>query len=150
MNWTSTKRVGISGVVVTIVAILAVVGGTAFYYAPTLNAAFFPPKGGGSACGAPTAGTLTERVGMLLGAGGPFNPKYITVVIGINSTITWTNDDPKSEHHTVTLRDNTAVLNSGDMGPGASFTCSFTTPGIYDYYCVYHPLQFGTIIVKAR
>ncbi len=135
---------------VVVVVLLAVIGGAAWYYLPIVNAAYFPPKDGGSACGSPSAGIVIERVGMLLGAGGPFNPRNITVVIGVNNTITWTNDDPKSEHHTVTARSSTALLNSGDMGPGAAFTCTFATPGTYNYYCVYHPLQFGTIIVKDR
>jgi len=74
-----------------------------------------------------------------------YSPATITVVIGTNNTVTWTNDDISI--HTVTANDNS--FNSGDIAPGASFTFTFTTPGTYPYHCVYHSWMSGTVVVKA-
>ena len=74
-----------------------------------------------------------------------FSPPTITVVIGVNSTVIWTNDD--SAEHTVTATNNS--FNSGYIEPGQSFTHTFTTPGTYTYYCTIHPWMKGTVIVKA-
>jgi len=72
-------------------------------------------------------------------------PDTITVVIGVNNTVTWVNDDIAS--HTVTS--DTNVFNSGNMNPGETWTYTFTTPGIYRYHCDYHPWMIGTVIVKG-
>jgi len=74
-----------------------------------------------------------------------FSPTTITVVIGVNSTVVWTNYD--SAEHTVTATDNS--FNSGFIQPGQSFSYTFTTPGTYGYYCTIHPWMKGTVIVKA-
>lgn len=82
------------------------------------------------------------------GAGGPSNPKgfspdVITVVIGVNNTVTWINDD--SIDHTVTS--DTGLFNSEILVPGASYSYQFTSPGNYTYGCEFHPLMKGTVIV---
>jgi len=74
-----------------------------------------------------------------------FSPPTITVVIGVNNTVVWTNYD--SAEHTVTATDNS--FNSGFIQPGQSFSYTFTTPGTYNYYCTIHPWMKGTVIVKA-
>ncbi|HXX72084.1 MAG TPA: multicopper oxidase domain-containing protein [Candidatus Acidoferrales bacterium] len=74
-----------------------------------------------------------------------FSPPTITVVIGVNNTVIWTNDD--SAEHTVTATNNS--FNSGYIEPGQSFTYTFTTPGTYTYYCTIHPWMKGTVIVEA-
>ncbi|HME18720.1 MAG TPA: cupredoxin domain-containing protein [Nitrososphaerales archaeon] len=88
-------------------------------------------------------------VGILAGAGTPgtnqgFSPDRITVVIGVNNTVVWTNND--SQPHTVTA--NGESFDSGFMAPGATFTYTFTTPGVYGYHCTYHPWMTGTVVVK--
>jgi plastocyanin len=70
-----------------------------------------------------------------------FQPASIEVPAG--STITWTNSGAAS--HTVTA-DNGA-FNSGQLGPGASFSQTFTTPGTYAYHCDIHPRMTGTVLV---
>ncbi len=72
-------------------------------------------------------------------------PPTIVVVIGVNNTVTWVNNDIAA--HTVTA-DN-GSFNSGNLNPGQSFTNVFTTPGTYTYHCDYHPWMHGTVIVKA-
>jgi copper-containing nitrite reductase len=75
-----------------------------------------------------------------------FSPSTITVVIGVNNTVVWTNYD--SVEHTVTATDNS--YGSGYIQPDQSFSHTFTSPGIYTYYCTLHPWMKGTVIVKAK
>jgi len=74
-----------------------------------------------------------------------YSPDPVTVVIGVNNTITWVNND--SAPHTVTANDGS--FDSGNMAPTATFTFTFTTPGTYHYHCIYHPWMVATVIVKA-
>jgi plastocyanin len=78
-----------------------------------------------------------------------YSPDSVTLTIGKNNTVTWTNND--SVHHTVTTSSapTRASFNSGDMAKGATYTCTFTTPGTYNYYCTYHSWMTGTIVVEA-
>ena len=96
------------------------------------------------------------------GSGSPqlygFNPLTITVVIGVNNTVTWTNMD--SSIHTVTAAStDPATFDSGCLNGvgapcsgstiGSSFTYTFTIPGTYVYHCSYHPWMMGKVIVLA-
>jgi len=74
-----------------------------------------------------------------------YSPPTITVVIGVNNTVTWVNDD--NAPHTVIGAD--GLFSSGNLNPGQTFTYTFTTAGSYAYYCSYHPWMKGTVIVKA-
>lgn len=72
-------------------------------------------------------------------------PTGITVVVGMNATVTWVNDD--SAPHTVTAADGS--FDSHNMNTGDSFTFTFTKPGTYTYACSYHPWMHGTVVVVA-
>ena len=72
-----------------------------------------------------------------------YSPDTITVVMGVNSTVTWTNNDDAP--HTVTASGGS--FNSGNIDPGQSWTYKFTSPGTYAYYCSYHSWMKGTVIV---
>jgi len=89
------------------------------------------------------------RVDMKGAAGNPnspgFDPSTITVVIGINNTVIWNNDD--SVPHTVTANDGS--FSSGNLNPGDSYSFTFTIPGTYAYHCSYHSWMKGTVIVKS-
>jgi nitrite reductase (NO-forming) len=74
-----------------------------------------------------------------------FSPATITVVIGVNNTVVWTNKD--SAPHTVTS--STKLFDSGNLNTGDTFTYTFATPGTYQYGCSYHPWMKGTVIVKG-
>jgi len=74
-----------------------------------------------------------------------FSPSAITVVVGVNNTVVWTNND--SAEHTVTATDNS--FNSGYIEPGQTYTHTFMSPGTYTYYCTIHPWMKGTVIVMA-
>lgn len=72
-----------------------------------------------------------------------FSPARITVPVG--GTVTWTNDDMVP--HTATAKDR-AVLQSGTLAPGATFSQTFATPGTFDYFCEFHANMKGEIIVQ--
>jgi len=79
-----------------------------------------------------------------------FSPDTVTVVIGKNNTVFWTNGD--SAPHTVTS-DTAGIFDSGTTGPlttqGGTFQFTFTTPGTYTYHCSFHNWMQGTVIVLA-
>ncbi len=91
----------------------------------------------------------TTFVSIQLGSGDSvsfsYSPDQVTVVVGVNNTVTWVNND--NAPHTVTAYDGS--FDSGNVGSGASYTHTFTTPGTYKYYCAYHSWMVGTVIVKA-
>jgi plastocyanin len=74
-----------------------------------------------------------------------YSPQRAVVVIGVNSTVTWTSDS--ISYDSVTSR--TGSFDSGPIPPGGTFGYTFTSPGSYDYYCIYHPWMVGTIIVEG-
>ncbi len=75
-----------------------------------------------------------------------YSPATITVVVGVNNTIVWTNKD--AIFHTVTAVDGS--FNSGTIFSGQTWSHTFTRPGTYSYYfCQYHPWMKGTVIVKG-
>jgi FtsP/CotA-like multicopper oxidase with cupredoxin domain len=80
-----------------------------------------------------------------------FSPSSITVVIGVNNTVIWTNNDdkpPAESEHTVTAIDGS--FDSGGIFPGDSYSHTFTIPGTYYYHCALHPWMKGTVIVKSH
>ena len=78
-----------------------------------------------------------------------YSPKVVTVVIGVNNTVQWTNKD--TALHTVTSNaGDPASFNSGPIQTNATFVYTFTIAGTYDYYCTFHPgWMNGTVIVKS-
>lgn len=87
----------------------------------------------------------------LVFAGTSYSPDTIVVVIGVNSTVTWVNQD--TAPHTVTFTSVpsgvTTEINSGNINPGSTFTYTFTVAGNYTYDCMYHPWMGGKVIVKS-
>ena len=75
-----------------------------------------------------------------------FSPDVVTVVIGKNNTVYWTNDD--AAIHTATS-DTAGVFDTGNINQGASAQVTFTTPGTYTYHCTYHAWMQGTVIVVS-
>jgi plastocyanin len=75
-------------------------------------------------------------------AGFAFSPAILTVPVG--TTVTWTNNDAAT--HTATSK--TSVFDSKDLTQGKSFSFRFTTPGTYQYICIYHSNMLGTIVVQ--
>lgn len=94
-----------------------------------------------------------------------------SVTVAVGSTVTWTNLS-NNEPHTVTFApagapfpalnpfsppsggntyDGTALVNSGVLQPGKSFSLTFTKAGTYTYHCIFHDdteNMIGTVIVQ--
>ncbi len=97
---------------------------------------------------------VSAAVSILPGAGGNrssvgYGPDRITVVLGVNNTVVWTNNDQAT--HTVTstsVPSGASSFDSGFLAQGVTFTYTFTVPGVYQYHCFIHPWMTGTVIVK--
>ena len=74
-----------------------------------------------------------------------FTPATITLVLGVNNTVTWTQNQSGIPYHTVTANDNS--WGSSHLTTGQSFTYTFTSAGTYDYHCTLHTYMKGTVIV---
>jgi manganese oxidase len=70
------------------------------------------------------------------------------VEIPVGTTVTWTNGDATT--HTVTSgADDTDddTFDSGDIGPGETFSHTFDDPGEFAYFCDIHPTMTGVVVV---
>jgi plastocyanin len=72
-----------------------------------------------------------------------YSPQSIRVVLGVNSTVTWVSRSIAFD--TVTARN--GAFASGVISPGGTFSYAFTSAGVYDYYCQFHPWMTGTVTV---
>ena len=70
----------------------------------------------------------------------------ILLEINVGDTVTWTNKDATLKH-TITS-DSYPPLRSSTLKLEDSFSLKFTESGTYDYYCVFHPIEKGKIIVR--
>jgi plastocyanin len=79
-----------------------------------------------------------------------YSPDNATVVVGVNNTLVWTNND--SLGHTVTFTSvppGATVSNSDLIGPNQTFTLTLTVPGTYHYFDTLYSWMKGTIVVKS-
>jgi len=74
-----------------------------------------------------------------------YSPQQIKVVLGVNSTVTWVSRSVAYD----TVTDRGGTFGSGAIPPGGTFAHTFTAPGVYDYYCLYHPWMTGTVTVLS-
>lgn len=97
--------------------------------------------GGGGGCHAPVtvaSGPDVEIVDFC------FSPTALEVTAG--DTVTWTNQDQAP--HTVTGA-NVSWGDPSDIGKDGSVSQTFRTPGVYPYYCAFHPGMIGAVLVRA-
>ena len=73
-----------------------------------------------------------------------FNPPTLKVSAG--TTVTWKNEDDIP--HTVASI--TKTFKSKALDTDDSYTFTFTTAGVYDYFCSLHPHMKGQIVVEAK
>ncbi|MCL6547278.1 MAG: cupredoxin domain-containing protein [Alicyclobacillus sp.] len=81
---------------------------------------------------------------------GNFAFQPVTLHVTAGTTVVWDNDDTMP--HAVTSGANRSFdgrFNSGDLEPGQTFSYTFKKPGVYPYYCIYHPTMNGTVLVTA-
>jgi plastocyanin len=72
-----------------------------------------------------------------------FGPQRVTVKAG--TTVTWTNDDDIPH----TVASSTKLFKSKALDTSDKFSFTFTTPGVYEYFCSIHPHMTGTIVVET-
>jgi plastocyanin len=110
--------------------------------AQALGLALIRPTVAVSPATTPATGTVT-----VLMENFAFSPK--TVKVKRDTTLVFVNRDIVK--HTVTS--DTGKFNSGDIGPGQSYTLKLDEPGTYPYYCIFHGDKggvdmAGTIVVE--
>lgn len=77
-----------------------------------------------------------------------FTPNRLQVAVG--SPVTWTNRD--GAQHTVTAGEPSTpsgAFDSGLLAEGATFSQTFSQPGLVAYYCMRHPSMVGQIEVTT-
>jgi plastocyanin len=83
-----------------------------------------------------------------------FSPATATVVVGVNNTIIWTNQDNAVHNVDFSSVPAGSTVTAGTTSPnlkiGQTFTITLTTPGTYTYVCDYHTWMKGTIVVVAK
>jgi len=103
------------------------------------------PSGGGGT--SPVAGVkIIIPSGVNLNHALDFTPSTVVLVIGVNNTVVWRNND--NVIHTASGTNFTGFT-TGNIQPGASASYTFNTAGTYPYHCIYHPGMVGTVIVKG-
>ena len=82
-----------------------------------------------------------------------FSPVQATVVIGVNNTITWTNEDTVIHDVDFSSVPSGSSVTVGTSSPnlknGQTWTITLTTPGTYKYVCDYHGWMSASITVLA-
>jgi len=75
-----------------------------------------------------------------------FNPSPATVVIGVNNTVVWRNEDSVTQN----VVGANGLFNSSNMTAlTGQFSYTFTTPGTYTYSSSLYSFENGTITVVA-
>jgi len=74
-----------------------------------------------------------------------YSPQNIKVIIGVNSTVTWVSHSISYD----TVTDRSGAFGSSPIAPGQTFVHTFSAPGVYAYYCQYHPWMTGTVTVES-
>ena len=123
--------------VVAVLALAVVVGVTVTRHGPRRSVVAVTPVSA-----AVVAATCAEIDGGIDIAGFAFCPVARTVTAG--TEIVWVNHDLSP--HTVTFGDD---VDSGTLAPGQSWSTRFTQPGVYPYYCRFHPGMAGTVVVAG-
>ena len=72
-------------------------------------------------------------------------PKVITVVLGKNDTVTWSNEDDVA--HALVGDDKNNPWATGFVKPGESSSVKFNSTGIFSYHGIPGPWITGTVIV---
>lgn len=142
---------GISRVAtIAIVAVVLVVGVAGAYLA-------FNRAGGPSVTSSPSTSKVTVILPQGVGANTSLNfePVEITIVVDVNNTVVWMDQDASASHTVAALSvpPGAVKFDSGTsklLQQGSTFAVTLTVAGTYTYDCSLHPAWMkGTIIVKA-
>lgn len=134
------------GVIIVVVILVAIVG----YY-------FLSGMSSGSGTTSQSTSPVTSVIRIASGTGSNsalnFNPPSIKVVIGVNNTISWQNND--SVAHTITFTSapsgvsTSSLTDPSNLAAGGSYSLTLTTPGTYQFHCTIHSWMSGTITVVS-
>jgi plastocyanin len=106
------------------------------------------PSSKNSFSGSSSTGSTVKVMMVTDNNGFAFRPQTVTVKKG--TTVIWVNKTNIA--HTVTSgrpgHPLKTPLNSSDVTQGNSFSYTFNTAGTFQYFCIYHSEQVGTITVK--
>jgi plastocyanin len=72
-----------------------------------------------------------------------FSPARITVKAG--TTVAWLNSDDTPH----TVASSSKLFKSKALDTDGRFSFTFTTPGMYEYFCSLHPYMTGTVVVEG-
>jgi plastocyanin len=97
----------------------------------------------GTAQGAPSGGPIVYIVESPFSW--QYSPQDVTVQLGVNATVTWVSHSISYD----TVTDASGGFSSGAIAPGQTFVHVFNAPGVYHYYCRFHPWMTGTVKVLA-
>jgi len=118
-----------------------VLGGSMFYVL------VFPAKPKPIVCPSPTATCVDIPPDVSINSKLNFAPSNVTIKAG--TFVQWKNHDDSP--HTVTattVPPGAAKFDSGELDSGNTFFVQLTTPGVYKYHCIFHPLWMkGEIVV---
>ena len=122
-------------------------------FAAALAATALATAGVASAAGgAPaTAAKGSSKTTMLYDVAPGFAPATLSVKAG--TKLVWKSDRSNTTEHTVTLDSSAAprkakFFDSGDIGPGRSYSRTLTVKGSYLLYCKIHGGMFQTVKVR--
>lgn len=123
-----------------IIVILIVVGVGVYYY--TLPP---PTKRGTPVSIFDNNGTCTNSSNC------GFSPQTLTVKIGTNNTITWTNNGQQPHTATTNQTQNGSLpsFDSQNLNHGQQYTTTIGTAGTYHYYCRIHIFMVATLVVNS-
>lgn len=97
-----------------------------------------PMMNGGYGAASPVTGVTQVSI-----TGFAFRPANIQVSAG--TTVTWTNLD--TAPHSVVFTN--GMKDSGELQTGQTFNYTFSTPGVYTYYCDVHPYMMARVTVTS-
>ena len=129
---------------------------------PLYGSTLVGTEGRGPYC---TASSLTSRssgeVAAVVTMDDQLRYEPAAVIISVGQAVRWANTsavihtvtaDPSraAQEANVRLPSGVDAFDSGDIGPGGSFTWTFTVPGEYRYICIPHEgaAMVGTIMVR--
>ena len=76
-----------------------------------------------------------------------YSPQLVQMKVG--TAVSWEN--PTSDLHSIThdgcKSGEFCAFDSGPLGPNGTFTIQQLAPGSYPYYCIFHPVMQGTLLV---
>ncbi len=139
---------------IIVIAVVATIA-TSYIYLSPLSPASASVKSSVTVIRIPR-GSSTEPIGFNVRdfqtnfVSGPYPfPVDRTVMVGVNNTIEWVNDDAVGHTATALVAPAGALkFNSGLILEGKTFSVTLTVPGVYKYTCAWHNWLAGQITVN--